>query len=271
MIEVRLTKPGLFITGTDTEVGKTVVTCAIAWQLRTKQGRDHQQGQVHVGVSKPISSGCRIDREGLVNEDAEALAHFADCRLPLNVINPIRYRAPVAPAVAADQTSRPIDADAIVQNLQELDAACDMLLIEGVGGLLVPLDADNPQCTVLDLIRDVGYPVLVVTRAGLGTLNHTALTVRTLRDAGCRVAGLVINGFVTDSSGQSDVRPDVSMSTNRQWLPKINRTPLLATVPRCDPGQVMPHRGQLPPAVLDAVGMTFWPDVLGPARACTSR
>ena len=87
----KLNVPGLLITGTDTEIGKTVISCAIAHCLKT---RGHT-----VGVCKPFASGCRKEREGLVNDDAEALAHFADCREPLDVINPIRF-ASIIPTVS---------------------------------------------------------------------------------------------------------------------------------------------------------------------------
>ena len=286
----KLTKPGLFITATDTGVGKTVATCAIAWQLR-------QQGLSRVGVCKPMASGCRRDREGLVSEDAEAIAHFADCRQPLNIINPIRYARPLAPAVAADQAQEPPDFDALTRSLELLDATQECVLIEGVGGLLVPLHPKKPQWTVLDLIALLGYPVVVVCRAGLGTLNHTAMTVRLLREAGCTVAGLIINGYVPDpgeamatavkqsaqrEANQSDKETgavaapvkassadtlqadprDDSMTTNRIWLQKMNHAPILATIPVCPATSVAPEKGRLPDAILDAVGLTYWPDVL---------
>ncbi|MEX2212535.1 MAG: dethiobiotin synthase [Phycisphaeraceae bacterium] len=285
-----LAKPGLFITATDTGVGKTVATCAIAWQLR-------QQGLSRVGVCKPMSSGCRRDREGLVSEDAEALAHFADCRQPLSVINPIRYARPLAPAVAADLADEPPDFAALTRSLELLEATQDCVLFEGVGGLLVPLHPKRPQWTVLDLAVALNYPVVVVCRAGLGTLNHTAMTVRLLREAGCTIAGLIINGYIPDPGEamatavkqsarsdepsrasksdvesarlpvsqtlQSDPRDD-SMSTNRIWLQKMNHVPILATIPTCPSAGVAPEKGRIPDAILDAVGLTYWPDVLAP-------
>ncbi len=246
-----LTKPGLFVTATDTEVGKTVITCAIAALLR--------RAGLTVGVSKPLASGCRRDREGLVSEDAEALAHFADCRQPLDVIHPLRYVAPLAPAVAAELTGEAPDWSLLADRLERLDAASDAMLIEGIGGLLVPIDPADAQRTVLDLIVALGYPVVVVTRANLGTLNHTAMTVRLLREAGCKVAGLVVNGYPADPSTQSDE----SVATNRQWLAKMTRVPVLATVPRCEPNQVKVHKGVMPYAIIDAVGMSYWPDLVG--------
>ena len=299
----RLTRPGLFVTATDTAVGKTVAACAIAWRLR--------RGGAAVGVCKPLATGCRREREGLVSEDAEALAHFADCRQPLDTINPIRYARALSPAAAAEIEDRAPDFDALVRSLEQLDDAGDYLVIEGVGGLMVPLDAARPNVTVLDLAAELGYPVAVVCRAGLGTLNHTAMTVRLLREAGCDVAGLIINGYVpdpgeplaeavkqADAAGASHGPPrpasrrwrgsakggkgatgvaadapppslgadprDLSMISNRIWLQRMNRTAILATIPALPAAAVAPHKGVIPEAVLDAVGLTYWPDVLKP-------
>lgn len=255
---LRLTKPGLFITATDTGVGKTVITCAIAAALR-------RQAAARVGVCKPLATGCRRDREGLVSEDAEALAHFAQSAAPLDVINPVRYLPAVAPAVAAEVTGEPVDFDNIARCLTVLDETNDFLLIEGVGGVMVPIDGTNPKHTVLDLIRAVGFPVVVVTRATLGTLNHTALTLDALRQSGCETAGIVINGFDADSSAGTPTR-DLAMSTNRPWLQKMSRVPLLATVPVQPSSSVVPHRGLLPEAIIDAVALTYWTDVMRPSQ-----
>ncbi len=244
-----LTRPGVFVTATDTEVGKTVAACALAWQLR-------QQGGMRVGVCKPVASGCRREREGLVSEDAEALAHFADCRQLLDVINPVRYAAPVAPAVAAEQTGQPVDFAEITRSLTVLDRDSDVLVIEGIGGIMVPLDDRH---TVLDLAAALPYPVVVVARATLGTLNHTAMTVRLLREAGCTVAGLIVNGYEGDVARQTDA----SMATNRQWLERMNRVPILATLPRCAPQRVQPQEGRIDEAILEAMAATYWPRIVG--------
>lgn len=298
-IPPRLTRPGLFITATDTGVGKTLVTCAIAHALRhssppappsprksrpprTPALPDAQARSApppvspRIGVCKPMASGCRRDREGLVNEDAEALAHFADCRLPLDIINPIRFAAPLAPAVAAEQEGRSVDLPELARSLEVLDEASDVLLVEGVGGLLVPLcprEAPRPRSadpyhTVLDLAVALGYPVVIVCRAGLGTLNHTAMTVQLLRQSGCALAGLVINGYEVDAAGQL---ADPSLGSNRLYLERMNRLPILATIPRCPVEQVQPHKAMIPPAVLEAVALTCWWDLAAKPRSASPR
>src|SRR4051794_26116083 len=142
--------PGLFITGTDTGVGKTVVAGAIADWFR----RRHQR----VGVLKPIATGCVHRREGLVSEDAEFLAHCADARFPLDVICPVRYAEPLAPAVAAERAGQPVDWDAVQRSLRLMESGSDVLIVEGVGGVMVPLDAKH---TVLDLAQWLALPAVV--------------------------------------------------------------------------------------------------------------
>src|SRR5437868_5572423 len=158
--------PGLFITGTDTEVGKTVIAGAIADWFRRRQFR--------VGVCKPVATGCVRRREGLVSEDAEFLAHAADARFPLDVICPQRYVEPLAPAVAAERAKRPVDWESVQRSLTIMSRDADVMIVEGIGGVRVPIDA---KTTVLEMARWLGLPSVVVARPGLGTINHTILTV----------------------------------------------------------------------------------------------
>ncbi|MFN3168269.1 MAG: dethiobiotin synthase [Phycisphaeraceae bacterium] len=249
------TTPGLFITGTDTGVGKTVIACAIAHALRI------QRPQAGVAVLKPFATGCRKERGGLVNDDAEALAHFADCRLPLDVINPIRFRAPLAPAVAAEQLGRPIDVELLDSALRQADAYGDALIIEGAGGAMVPLSPEHPRLTWLDT-RGFGLPAVVVARPNLGTLSHTAMTVKVLRDAGIKVAGVVVNGYEPDEAVA--MADDPSRPDNPRWIAKMTGAKLLALVPRVAADRVQPQQGEIAPSVLDVVAAAAdWWRVLG--------
>lgn len=252
---LQLPCPGLFITATDTGVGKTVTTCAIAAALR------RQQPNWTIGVSKPYSSGCRLDREGLVNEDTEALAHFANSRQSLDVINPIRFRQPLAPAVAAEAKGKTIDLDALRRSFETIAKASDMLLVEGAGGLLVPIDPDNPRVTMLDLAKALGYPVLVVARSLLGTLNHTALTVDKLQRSGLTVAGVVMNGHDGDLT-----QSDPSIATNRQWIEKMTGVKVLQVIPKMKSEQVQPARAVLDEAIVDLMASVDWVGYAGPSR-----
>lgn len=252
--EIAFNAPGLFVTGTDTGVGKTVIAAAIAAALR------RQRSGAKVGVFKPFATGCRKERGELVNDDAEALAHFADCRLPLNTINPARFREPLAPAVAAQQLGIPIDWDQVRRCAGEVDRYGDAVIVEGAGGVMVPLDPERPGVTWLDT-QCFDLPAVVVTRAGLGTLNHTAMTVQVLRDAGINVAGLVVNGYEPDEAAA--MADDPSRPGNPKWLSAMTGAKLLALVPRVEASSVDPPGGELPGALLDAVAAVDWWGVCG--------
>jgi dethiobiotin synthetase len=206
--------PGLFITGTDTGVGKTVVAGAIADWFRRRGKR--------VGVLKPIATGCVRRREGLVSEDAEFLAHCADARFPLDVICPVRYAEPLAPSVAAERVGQPVEWEAVTRSLRILQRDSDVLIVEGVGGVMVPLDA---QHTVLDLGGWLRLPAVVVARPNLGTINHTLLTLHALRNTSVKVAGVVINGYPAEM-------PGVAEETNPRVIGRWGNVPVLSIVPR---------------------------------------
>ena len=255
---IHLRTPGLFVTATDTGVGKTVVTCAIAAALR------RQHVGIRVGVCKPFASGCRRDREGLVSPDGEALAHFANSVHPLDVVTPVRFAAPLAPAVAAEESRQPIDAGALRRALERIDAESDSLLIEGVGGVRVPLDPDKPRVDVIDLIAWLGLPVVIVCRPNLGTLNHTAMTADLLKQRkGVKVAGLIINGYDADIAAHDDP----SVESNRRWLSKMTGLPILAVLPRVNEEMARVEDGVLDEAIIEAAQAVDWRSLLRtPAR-----
>ena len=205
--------PGLLVTGTDTGIGKTVIAGAIANWFRRQGNR--------VAALKPAGSGCVRRREGLVSEDAEFLAHCADASHPLDVICPVRYAEPLAPAVAAERAKEPLDWTAIDRSIATMSQGSDVLIVEGVGGVMVPMD---PKHTFLDVARWLKLPAVVVARPGLGTINHTLLTVNALRDAGVPVAGVVINRYPAQNA-------DVAAETNPRAIEKWGKVPVLCIVP----------------------------------------
>lgn len=218
--------PGLFITGTDTEVGKTVVSCCIADQLK------RNPSVTSVGVFKPVASGCDLRRGGLVSEDAEQLAHAADFDPAvgdLSVVNPVRFKPSIAPGMALERERGRLDWQSIAHALARLDHGCDRIIVEGAGGVFAPIDVPpegkkKPIMMTLDLMIAIGYPAVVVCRAGLGTLNHTALTCEAIRSRGLRIAGLAVNGFDHESR-------DDSMQDNLRWLTMCTGAPVLAALP----------------------------------------
>jgi dethiobiotin synthetase len=169
---------GLFITGTDTGVGKTEVTCALVANARA--------AGVDAVAMKPAQSGVTPGEPS----DAARLFEAAGGVEPLEVVCPYSFSSPLAPAVAARLEGRTISFGALVDRVRALAGRHEAVLVEGAGGLIVPLTDAH---TYADLAVALGLPVLVVARAGLGTVNHTALTVEALRARGLALAGIVLN------------------------------------------------------------------------------
>ena len=184
---------GLFITGTDTGVGKTLIAGAIA-QLLAGSGK-------RVGVFKPIASGCRKTREGLISEDAEFLAYCADSSFPLSVINPVTFETPAAPLLCEQIDGRGVDFEQIGSTYKYICENSDIVIVEGIGGIRVPI---SKETDVLDLAREFGLGVIIVARPDLGTINHTLLTIDAVHGAGLRLAGIVINGYDESKAGPAE-------------------------------------------------------------------
>ena len=204
---------GLFITGTDTGVGKTIVAGALAAMLRADG--------VNVGVMKPVASGCVRRREGLVSEDAEFLAQAADVLDPLDEVCPIRLAEPLAPTVAAARARTPLDLKPMWAAWDRLRAAHDVMLVEGIGGLLCPV---TPKEFVADLAKRFALSLVIVARPNLGTINHTALTVEAARSRGLTVAGIIINRYDRDTE-------DVAQLTAPDEIQRVTGVPVLGLVP----------------------------------------
>jgi dethiobiotin synthetase len=184
----------LFVTGTDTGVGKTFVACALAHALRARGRR--------VGVVKPVETGVEAEPE-----DARRLAAAAGDPSPLEDLCPYRLRAPLAPAVAAARERVTIDVDAIVGLIERRARTVDVLIVEGAGGLLVPIAG---TLTYLELAERAHLPLLIVAANRLGTVNHCALTARV-----AATAGLAVRGFVLSQPAPST---DVSAETNADTI-----------------------------------------------------
>ena len=184
----------LFVTGTDTGVGKTFVACALATALRERGRR--------IAVMKPVETGVEDEPA-----DALALRAAAADPAPLDDICPYRLRAPLAPAVAARLEGVTIDVARLVALVARRRQEADVLLVEGAGGFLVPLDA---QTTWAELAARAGLPLLIVGANRLGTVNHCALTARV-----AAAAGLVVRGFVLSQPG---AETDASAATNAETI-----------------------------------------------------
>ena len=173
---------GVLITGTDTGIGKTLISCALARCFRDRG--------IDVGVMKPVASGGVRTADGLASEDAVLLCEAARVDDPLDRINPVVLAPPLAPVPAAAISAVAVDLKAVVEGFRWLSERHEIVLVEGVGGVLVPLVRG---VTVADLARRLDLPAIVVSRTDLGTVNHTLLTIEALQRRDVRILGVVFN------------------------------------------------------------------------------
>ena len=199
---------GIFITGTDTGVGKTVITAAIAWTLK-RAGRD-------VAVIKPIQTGT--EQTGPM--DIDFIQKVLGTNYDIDDVCPYRFPKPLAPLVASEIEGEKIDADKIRKAYIKLKSAHEVVLVEGAGGLLVPILEDY---LMSDLASDLGLPLVVVARPRLGTLNHTLLTIQSGSARGLEMLGVVINNFPRD--------PGIAERTNPGLITEMTGVPLLGVYP----------------------------------------
>ncbi len=196
---------GLFIAGTDTGVGKTIVAGLIARRLCRQK--------IKIGVMKPVASGSR--------EDARWLKRAAGVDDSINDINPVYLRRALAPWVAAGLANKKINPNRIGNIYRQLSGKYDFMVVEGAGGVMVPV---TEKLYMVDLAKMFALPVIIVARPGLGTINHSLLTINCLRDN-----GLEVLGFTFSRSGQ--FRCGLAEKTNPDVISKLGKIRFLGWVP----------------------------------------
>jgi dethiobiotin synthetase len=205
-------RKGLFITGTDTGVGKSFVAAGLARCLRDRG--------IRPGVLKPAETGCALRRGRRIPRDGAFLKYMAGVAEPIEEIVPYRLAAPLAPQVAAEREGVRIQTRRIQQAFQRISSRYACTLVEGAGGILVPV---TRKCSMADLMGRFKLPVLLVSCIGLGTLNHTLLTLYYLAQHGIPVAGIVLN----DPWGCRDLSARSNPTTLGQW----SSVPILGNIP----------------------------------------
>jgi len=214
---------GCFVTGTDTGAGKTVVAAAIAAALAARGER--------VAAFKPVVTGTDEPRDPDWPPDHELLAAAAGI-MP-EAVAPLRFGSPVSPHLAAELEARPIDPGALVTAARSAGALADVLVVEGVGGLLVPI---TMECSVRDFARELGLPLVIAARPGLGTINHTLLTVEAARAAGLEPVGIVLTPWPEE--------PSIVERSNRLTIQRLSRIGVAG----------LPHIARATPSALAAAG-----------------
>ncbi len=218
---------GYFISGTDTGVGKTVVTaCLLAL---------YHKRSVDLGVMKPMETGIDPECSSEANSDAKFLLAVSGNQDTLEEVCPIRLQPPAAPLQAARMTGQTIAIDSILENFRKLQTRHDQILVEGVGGLMVPL---KPDYFITDLIRDMDLPLIIVSRLTLGTLNHTLLTLKTAQSTGIEIAGVILNR--SDNSPLNDVEKGQA-----RLIHELSGVPVIGECPFINPVSVERFDNQL--------------------------
>lgn len=180
-----------FITGTDTGVGKTRVMLALIQYFQ-------QQGWKVAGM-KPIATGCELTPDGLRNADAQQLLQFSNLPISYSQVNPYAFLPPIAPHLAAAQSGQLIELDKIARAYYQLSRLADIVLVEGVGGWRVPLDAHH---TLKDLVLLLDLPVILVVGLRLGCINHALLTAEAIVHDGCQLRGWIANHLTIEENWQ---------------------------------------------------------------------
>jgi len=210
--------PGCFVTGTDTGVGKTVVAAALALCLK-------QRG-LSVGVMKPIETGHAPDGSSV--SDADRLRATVETPDPVEIVNPYRFSAPLAPLAAARLAGSTIEMDRIVAAYETLASGHPMVVVEGIGGIMVPI---SPQGTVRDLVVRLGLPAVVVGRVTLGGVNHALLVLEALRERGVVTLGIVLNHPVAPRQSLTDVMQEESTV---ELMKELSGVPVIGPLPHED-------------------------------------
>ena len=204
---------GVFVAGTDTEVGKTLFSAALLLRLGA--------AGVRAAACKPVAAGCRHEGGRLVNGDAALLAATAPVARPLEVVNPVALEPPIAPHIAAAEAGIELRAATLAAACREAGAGADFLLVEGAGGWRVPL---GPAETLADVPRLLGLPVVLVVGLRLGCLNHALLSAEAIRADGLELAGWIANPLAPEMP-----RLEENIATLGERL----GAPMLARLPRC--------------------------------------
>lgn len=222
-------RTGIFISGTDTGVGKTIVAAGLVLALK-------QRG-LNVGYMKPVESGCPVLDGEVVPQDVRFVREVTGIRDDLDLMCPYRLKAAAAPSIASRLEDVHVDIGYIVDQYFQLSLMHEIVVVEGVGGLMVPL---NNNDLVTDLVLQLGLEMLVVARPGLGTINHSLLTVNIAKMIGIPLSGLVINGFGREAIGLPE-------RTNPDEIEHFGNVPVLGILPwlkdldyqACKPGSLL--------------------------------
>lgn len=203
---------GLFITGTDTGVGKTLVACGLAWLLRRRC--------INVGIMKPFATGNQIYSRNFKSQDTELLAAAANVGDMDDDLNPVFFPIAASPLMASMITKNHISLKSVLSAFQRIRRRHEFVVVEGIGGIMVPL---TNSYLLGDFVKLLGLQLIVVSRPNLGSVNHTLLTVNACKKYGLDIVGIIINRMPS--------KPDIVESMTPQFIRKLTGIPVIAIIP----------------------------------------
>ena len=209
---------GIFITATDTGVGKTIASVTIICALK--------RAGVMAGAMKPMETGCSVENGIMIPSDGTFLRDAAGMADSIDLVTPIRYKLPIAPYTAEIKEGISFKLESVFRAYKQLSGRYEFMVVEGVGGVLVPLTrtASGDIFFVTDLIKDLRLPAVVVTRPQLGTINHTLLTVSRLLDEGIEIKGVIVSN---STPLQGSAAEEMSLEALRELCP----VPVIGVLP----------------------------------------
>jgi dethiobiotin synthetase len=203
---------GLFITGTDTGVGKTLIACGLAWLLRRRR--------INVGIMKPFATGNQIYSRNFKSQDTELLAAAANVGDMDDELNPVFFPIAASPLMASMITKNRISLKSVLSAFQRIRRRHEFVVVEGIGGIMVPL---TNSYLLGDFVKLLGLQLIVVSRPNLGSVNHTLLTVNACKKYGLDIVGIIINRMPS--------KPDIVESMTPQFIRKLTGIPIIAIIP----------------------------------------
>lgn len=206
---------GVFITGTDTEIGKTEIACGLAWFLR--------KNEIKVGVMKPFATSSKIYSKDYKSQDTAKLAKAAGVGDPDETLNPVFFPVAASPLVAAEISHKPISLKKVIEKFMFLRKKYDFIVVEGIGGVMVPI---THKVSLLHVVRKMNLPVIIVSRPKLGSINHTVMTINACRDFKVPIVGIIFN--------QMPIRPNIVESMTPFYIERLTKTKTLSVIPFID-------------------------------------
>lgn len=206
---------GVFITGIDTEIGKTEIACGLAWFLR--------KNEIKVGIMKPFATSSKIYSKDYKSQDTAKLAKAAGVGDPDETLNPVFFPLAASPLVAAEISHKPINLKKVIEKFMFLKKKYDFIVVEGIGGVMVPI---THKVSLLQVVRKMNLPVIIVSRPKLGSINHTVMTINACREFKVPIVGIIFN--------QMPIRPNIVESMTPFYIERLTKTKTLAVIPFMD-------------------------------------